>query len=131
MKGHGEKLSRKQEAAIAAPLACPTIGEAATQAGVGEVTLWRWLKRPQFQAGYRLARRRVVEAAIGRLQHAATEAVATLQRNLTSGAPSVEVRAAKAILDQATKAIELMDLVERVEVLEQRAGDEGGNHGNA
>ena len=61
-----------------------------------------------------------MEGAIGRLQQAATEAVAALQRNLTCGTPSVEVRAATAILDQAIKAVELFDLVERVEQLEAR-----------
>ena len=61
-----------------------------------------------------------MEGAIGRLQQAATEAVTTLQRNLTCGTPAVEVRAATAILDQAIKAIELFDVVERVEQLEAR-----------
>jgi len=44
LKGHGEKLSRKQEQAIAALLTCPTIEQAAKAAGVGETTLWRWLQ---------------------------------------------------------------------------------------
>ena len=48
----------------------------------------------------------------------ATEAVSTLQRNLTRGTPSVEVRAATASLEQAVKAVELFDLAERVEHLE-------------
>jgi len=127
MKGHGEKLSRKQEAAIVALMSCPTIAEAASKVGIGEATLWRWMQRPAFQRCYRAARGRVVEAAIGTLQQATTEAVAALQRNLTSGVPSVEVQAAKAILDQSTKAIELMDLVERVEYLEQ-ASEKGRGH---
>ncbi len=119
MTGHGNKLSRKQEQAIAALLALPTIPEAATKAGVNERTLWRWLQLPGFQSAYRAARRQVVESAIGTLQQATSEAVDALRRNLTSGAPSVEVQAAKAILDLSTKAIELMDLSERVEALEQ------------
>jgi hypothetical protein len=68
----------------------------------------------------------VVEGAIGHLKQAATEAVATLRRNLTCGTPSVEVRAATAILDQATKAVELFDMVERVERLEARLEASGG-----
>lgn len=40
MAGHGEKLSRKQEQAITALLVAPSIIEAATQAGIGEHTLY-------------------------------------------------------------------------------------------
>jgi hypothetical protein len=118
MKGHGEKQSRKQDAAIIALLAYPTIPEAAKACGVGETTLWRWLQDPDFQVAYRQARRQVVEKAIVELQRACSDAVKTLTRNLNCGQPAVEVSAAKVILDQATKGVELSDLVERVEQLE-------------
>lgn len=64
MKGHGEKLSRKQEALISALLLAPTLADAAHTAGIGEVTAWRWLKDPAFQTAYREARRAVVQQAI-------------------------------------------------------------------
>jgi hypothetical protein len=79
----------------------------------------RWLAEPDFKTRYRAARREVTEAAIGRLQTIATKAVDALERNLTCGTPAVEVGAAKAVLDQAIKAVELVDLAERVERLEQ------------
>jgi hypothetical protein len=113
----------RQERTILALLAEPSIEAAAKSAQVADVTIWRWMKQPAFRAKLREARRAVVEAAIGRLQQAATEAVSTLQRNLTCGTPSVEVRAAATILDQAVKAVELFDLAERVEHLEARLGD--------
>jgi len=117
----------RQERAIVALLAEPSIEAAAKTAEVSDVTIWRWMKLPEFRSKLRDARRAVVEGAIGRLQQAATEAVETLRRNLTCGTPSVEVRAAATILDQAIKAIELFDVVERVEQLEARlaAGTEG------
>ena len=115
----GGKRLRKEEAAIAGLLTEPTIEAAAVKAGVSESTLVRWLQEPAFKAQYRAARRSVVEGAIGRLQQAATQAVDALARNLTCGTPAVEVGAAKAILDQSIKAVELVDLVERVEALEQ------------
>ena len=117
----------RQDRAIIALLAEPSIEAAAKTADVSDVTIWRWMKQPEFRAKLRDARRAVVEGAIGRLQQASTEAVATLQRNLTCGTPSVEVRAAATILDQAIKAVELFDMVERVEQLETRlsAGSEG------
>jgi hypothetical protein len=115
----GGKRPRQEEAAISALLAEPTIGGAADRVGIAESTLRRWLSEPTFRAQYRDARRQVVEAAIGRLQTVATQAVDALERNLTCGIPAVEVGAAKAVLDQTVKAVELVDLVERVESLEQ------------
>lgn len=133
--GHGEKLSRKQESAIAALLSTSTIKEAATACGVAEVTLWRWLQLPDFAREYRAARRQVVERAITELQSACTDAVDTLKRNLHCEQASVEIRAAQIILEQAVKGVELIDLQERVDRLEAllesqakgRANDEPRN----
>ena len=82
MSGHGDKLGRKEEQAILALLARPTIGEAASAVGIGEVSLRRWLQRPDFRDRYREARQRVVEGAIASLQQATGDAVAALRRNL-------------------------------------------------
>src|SRR5215213_4857777 len=109
---------RNQDRAIVALLNEPTLEAAAAAVGISDVTLWRWLKQPEFKTRVREARRAMVEGAIGRLQQATTEAVDALRRNLACGTPSVEVRAATAILDQAVKAIELFDLTERVDRLE-------------
>ena len=48
MPGHGDKLSRKQEQAIAALLAEPTIEAAAPKADIGLTTLKNW---PTSRAG--------------------------------------------------------------------------------
>jgi len=117
----GGRRPQREEQAIAALLSEPTIAAAATKAGIGESTLLRWMAEPDFKARYRAARRSLVEGAIGRLQQAATMAVDALTRNLTCGIPAVEVGAAKSVLDQAVKAVELVDLAERVEALEQAA----------
>src|SRR5260370_25141845 len=68
--GHGQKLTSKQEALIAALLTEPNHAAAATKAGVGETTLYRWMQLPGLRAAYRQARRELVERAIGRLQAA-------------------------------------------------------------
>jgi hypothetical protein len=116
---HGGKRSHREEAAISALLSEGTIEAAATKAGLGESTLRRWLAEPAFMTQYRAARRHAVESAIGRLQAVTTKAVDALARNLTCGIPAVEVGAARSVLDQAIKAVELIDLAERVEALEQ------------
>ncbi len=124
MKGHGEKLSRKQEAAIAALLSAPTIKDAARGCDVSEVTLWRWLQLREFAAAYRAARRQVVERAVSELQAASGEAVETLKRNLHCEQANVEIRAAQIILEQAVKGVELMDLQERIERLEEMSASQ-------
>src|SRR5215470_6810621 len=78
--GHGEKLSRKREAAILALLAHPTIPEAAKACGISETTMWRWLQRSDFQERYREAQHRVFDGALRSLQSASTEAVDCLRR---------------------------------------------------
>ena len=118
MRGHGQKTDRREEQAIAALLAHPTVPEAAAEAGVSAPTLYRWLQQPEFQASYRAARQQLVEVAIARLQQAAAQAVETLQRNLTCGQPGAEIRAALGILDQAIKGGERLDVVARLEEVE-------------
>ena len=122
MKGHGEKLSRNQERAISALLVHPTMTQAADAAGIGEVTLWRWLRIPTFKEQYRLARREAVSQAVGQLQAACSVAVVALtdiSKDVTCPA-SARVSAAKTVLEMALKGVELEDLAVRVEDLEQQ-----------
>jgi hypothetical protein len=124
MTGHGEKVSRKQEQAIMALIACPSITEAATQSGLAEVTLRRWLKQEDFQTAYRAARRTVVQHAIVQVQRATGEAVETLRAVMhdSESPASARVSAAKTILDTAIKAVELEDLEQRITALETAQG---------
>jgi hypothetical protein len=119
--GHGEKISRKQDLAIAALLEMPTTGAAAKAAGVSEQTLWRWMQVPGFQSQYRVARQRTVEQAIARLQQVAGEAVGVLREIMMDPQNSATppVLAARSILEFSLKAAEL-DLTVRVEELERR-----------
>jgi phage terminase small subunit len=114
------KLTRKQEALISALLTAPSLAAAAQQAGLSEVTAWRWLKEPTFQAAYRAARRAVVQHAITQMQQATGEAVETLRAVMQNAeAPaSAKVSAAKTILDTAVKAVEIEDLEARITALE-------------
>jgi DNA-binding MurR/RpiR family transcriptional regulator len=117
-RGHGDKLSRKQDDAIAALLSTSSIKDAAKACGVSDASLWRWLQLPGFQTAYRAARRKVVERAVSELQGACGEAVETLKRNLTCENPGIEIRAAQIVLEQAIKGVELIELTERIERLE-------------
>jgi hypothetical protein len=135
--GHGEKLDRTKEAAIAALLARPSIKAAAAQVGVNEQTLRSWLKLPDFLAEYRAARRQLVEAALARLQKAAGKAVRTLVRNLKAAKASDQIRAACVLLEQAVKAVEVLDLSTQLEELRaelervRNAESQGVPHGGS
>src|SRR5262245_39653736 len=132
MSTEPRKIGRKGEAAIAALLSEPTIDDAAAKAGIGEATLRRWMRRPEFAAAYRKARRAVLERTIGQLQQATGEAAATLRRNLTSGKPSVEVRAAMGILDAAIKGFESLDLADELrEIKRLLEGKDAGDDAKA
>lgn len=119
MRGHGEKLTRKQEQAIACLLTTQTVAEAARACGVGEATMFRWLQQPEFVEQYRQFRRAILSDALSDLQTATREAVDTLRRLLTSGAPAVECRAAIAVLDIALRASEMQEMEQRLTRLEQ------------
>ncbi len=114
-KGHGEKLTRKAEQAIAALLEHPTITEAAKACGVSERSLWRWLQRDDFQQRYKTAQRAVVDSAITKLQAATVRAVETLERNLSCGNFFAENAAAQAILTHSFKAIEMRELQAQID----------------
>lgn len=110
--------TNNKEKVIDALLSTSSISEAAKQAGVGEATVYRYLRDETFKNEYRNARRDVVENTVGRLQGASAQAVETLTKNLDCGNPSAEIRAAQIILETSYKGIELIDLQMRVEILE-------------
>ena len=125
MAGHGEKRSRKAEALIAALLTEPTAAKAAAAAGVSERTARAWLADPDFRAKYRAARRQVVEQAVGRLQSLTDRAVAALDRGLDADRDGDRIRAAVAVFDRALRGVELLDVLERVEHIEEHLKDKG------
>jgi hypothetical protein len=105
-EGHGQKLTSRQEALIAALLTEPTYAAAAARAGVGQTTLYRWLHLPAFRSAYRRARRELVETAVGRLQAATGQAVETLLAVARQGRRDGDrVRAAVALLDHACRGL--------------------------
>src|SRR5262245_41924827 len=112
MRGHGEKLSRLQEKAVAALLSEPTVEKAAEKAGVAPSTLARWRKLPEFREAEMAARREVVDRGITLVQLQATAAALALHRNLTCGNPAVEVRAALAVFEVGQQGAGLAELVE-------------------
>jgi hypothetical protein len=124
MTGHGEKFGRKMEAAIAALLTRPSIEDAARVAGVGEKTLRRWMREPQFQARYLRARREGVSQAIARMQQATGVAGTVILKLMTdpNSPAAVRLRAAESVYTHAIKGVELEDIETRLAALEQQSG---------
>jgi hypothetical protein len=120
VKGHGNKLSRKHEQAVAALLRFPTISAAAESISVNERTLREWLKLPDFAAAFRDARRQVVEQAIAHLQQLTGKATDALDAALGSAGVSDQIRAATLILNHAIKGIDTADVLARLEEMEQQ-----------
>lgn len=123
MSGHGEKLTRKQDAAIGALLCQPSITAAAHAVGIAEATLRRWLKEPGFLAAYRVARREALEHCVVLLQKASSAALGALLKSLQAKSEAVRLRAACAVLDYALKGAELLDLETRLAQLEAQVED--------
>ena len=116
------QLSPKQDQAIAALLAEPTILKAAALAGVNEKTIRIWMDDPAFSAAYRHARKQVFQQAMALTQKYVPYAVQTLAKVMSDvGAPhSAKVSAASALLKFSREAIEIDDLQVRLEDLEQK-----------
>jgi hypothetical protein len=125
LTGHGAKLGRKQEEAIAALLTQRNTEEAARSIGVAPKTLLRWIQLPEFDKAYRQARHAAFRQSIARLQQASSAAVTTLLRVMVDPGtpPSTKVRAADSILDHSAKAIELEDIEVRVAELERAVAE--------
>ncbi len=121
MSGHGAKLPRKMEEAIAALLTQRNVEEAAKSVGISTKTLLRWMKDLEFDAAYRKARRLAFGQSVARLQQASGAAVSTLLKIMVDPvAPhSTRVRAADSVLDHSAKSIELEDIEARVAELER------------
>lgn len=107
-----------REKALNALLESATITDAAIKCGLNEKTLRRYLDDADFQTEFRAARRVVFEQNIVRLQSLHAGAVDTLERNLNCENPSVEVRAAQIIIEGNRKDFETLDILERLEKIE-------------
>jgi hypothetical protein len=117
-----EVLSRNQLKAIKALIAHETVSDAAKACNLARDTMYKYMRDPLFDHELKKAKRVLVNRAILSLQqscrHAAT-ALAAICRD-EEAPPSARVSAAKEILNQTMKAIEIEGIEERLQALEQR-----------
>ncbi|MEX1313821.1 MAG: helix-turn-helix domain-containing protein [Desulfotignum sp.] len=117
-----EVLSANQLKAVKALIAHETVSDAAKACNLARDTLYRYMRDPIFDHELKKAKRILVNRAILSLQqscrHAAT-ALAAICRD-EEAPPSARVSAAREILNQTMKAIEIEGIEERLKSLEDR-----------
>ncbi|CAN5363075.1 hypothetical protein BH10ACI1_BH10ACI1_19340 [soil metagenome] len=111
------KTTNKEKVLIAL-IQTSSIREAANKSGIGEATIYRYLQDKVFLAEYRNARRQTVESAIAQMQNAASEAVERLKELQYCENPAVAARCAQIIFENSVKGMETLDILERLEKLE-------------
>ena len=117
-------LSPRQQRAISALLASKTVSGAAKAAGVGERTIYTWLRDPGFRAALSVAEGDLLDAAVRRLLGLQAAALDTLEQVLgdTEASQAVRLRAAQTVLELTLKMREQRDTEQRLSALEQAAG---------
>jgi hypothetical protein len=112
-------LSSRQAAFLAALITATSIEAAARQARVASKTAHRWLKMSHFDRAYACVRKHIVVHALAQIELAAPEAVQTIKDLLANDNPTVQIYAAKSIMDMALKATLFDDHEQRLQVLEE------------
>lgn len=114
-------LTPKQTKAIVALLTCPTITEAANEAGVSKRTLQRWLDDPGFRAELTIREGEALSGITRRLVGLADQAVKSIAEILSDpGLPSLtKLRAAEAVLSNLLKLRDQVDIENRIAKLER------------
>jgi hypothetical protein len=114
-------IGQKHTRAIRALLVCPGVPEAAELTGLGERTIYRWLKNPDFRRQLADAERAILEDAQRRLlqlQTPAIDALAALLDPDADTAAGVQLRAVELTLSHVLKLREAIEIETRLEALE-------------
>ena len=114
----GGDRTRADSALVAALAGGATVEAAAGAVGVGVATVYRRLKEPAFRAQIDAARSEMIGRAVARLAGASTAAADRLRALLTAESESVQLAAARSILDLGLKLREHEELAARVAALE-------------
>jgi transposase len=116
MKSYGKKS--RDYTLILALAGGATVPQAAKQAGVANSTAYRRLEDPEFARQVTAARDEMFSRAVGRLADAATAAVSKLVELLETGSPTVQLGAARTILEFGPKIRESSEMEARIAALE-------------
>jgi hypothetical protein len=99
-----------------------TLDEAAAVAGISPSTARRWYATDEVKAELRRRQEEAVSHSLSRLKSCMTEALDVLRCVMADAGypPSSRVAAARAVLDNAFRAVEADNILERIEALEKQ-----------
>ena len=121
-------LTARQSRIIPYLLAAPSLEEGCKRARVSKVTVYGWLKQEVFRHELKRQRDELIERALDSLKANVSKATETLVELLDSETESIRARAAEDIIEFAQKALEHEELERRIQALEEKLIQQGGNH---
>jgi hypothetical protein len=96
-----------------------TVKEAAAEASLGERTAYRRLADPSAPQRLQALRSEMVQRALGRLSDAMSDAADKLRALLSARSETVQLGAARSLLELTTRLRDSVELEERVAALEK------------
>ena len=123
-----EKLSPRQIRVIPYLLVAPSIEEGCKRARISKAAVYEWLKDEAFRQELKRQRAAAIEQALDSLKANLTKATETLVKHTNSERENISIRAAESIIEFAQKALEHEELEQRIEALETRLAQQGGNY---
>jgi len=123
-----EKLSPRQIRVIPYLLVAPSIEEGCKRARISKAAVYEWLKDEAFRQELKRQRAAAIEQALDSLKANLTKATETLVKHMNSERENISIRAAESIIEFAQKALEHEELEQRIEALETRLAQQGGNY---
>ena len=118
-------LTAAQERALSALLSERTIQGASEASGVPYRTITRWMQQEPFSQAYRARLDALVNDAASSLKKSLTGAVEVL-REIAENAeapPNARISAARTLLDSGLRYIETLDIIQRLEAVEDAVAD--------
>lgn len=113
------ELTPGQKRAISELLVSGNVSKAAEVAGVGRVTVHRWMRQPAFREALRQAEADALDSLQRRLVTLGNGAADALQAGLDSPDLRIRLRAADTVLDRLLALRQLIDFDTRLAALEQ------------
>jgi len=121
-------LTDKQLRVIPFLLEAPSIEKGCKRAKVSKAAVYGWLKEEPFREELRKQREEVVRGALETLKANVGKATETLVKLLDSEKEGIQARAAEDIIEFTQKGLEHEELERRIEALEAKLSQQGGNH---
>ncbi len=114
------QLDGADENLAAAVAAGGTIREAAERGNCSESTVRCRLREKEFQARVAQLRAEMIEAALGKMSDSMSDAVTALRRLLSSESESIQLGAARTILESTIRMRDSISFERRLAALEER-----------